>query len=162
MTPDTVTQVLSDFFPDASIDHPDEKTWKVHQVEKRLHILVSTSKDGKYLRAFVPITSKNEAQPYYEQILSQNFDDNKLVRYAINQNLLWGCFQYPIGILEPQQLHEALAELVDLHAKNIMPFFSQLAEAKVREIVAAAKAQGQTMENDHAIDLSLLSRRHHR
>ncbi len=146
MTPDTVTQVLSDFFPDAQIDQPDRKTWKVHKPEERFHLLVSTSKDGKYLRAFVPIAPQNEAEPYYEKLLEYNFSENKLVRYAVNQGLMWGAFKYPIGILEPQQLHEALEELQGLHKQNLSPFFNQLAEDKVREIVAAAKAQGQTME----------------
>lgn len=146
MTPDAVTQVITNVFPDSRIDQPDAKTWKVHVAERRFHVLVSISKDNKYLRTFVPIAPKNEAEAYYEQLLEQNFDDNKLVRYAISQNLLWGAFQYPIGILEAQQLQEALEELAALHKKNLSPFFNQLAEAKVREIVAAAKAQGHTME----------------
>ncbi|AFY38288.1 hypothetical protein Lepto7376_1978 [[Leptolyngbya] sp. PCC 7376] len=146
MTPDAVTQVLTNVFPDAQINQPDRTTWKVHHAEKRFHLLVNTSKNGEMLRVFVPIAPQKDAEPYYEKLLEQNFDENKLVRYAISQNMIWGAFKYPIGILEAAQLQQALEELIELHKKNLRPFFNELAENKVREIVAAAKAQGQTME----------------
>ena len=146
MTPDAITQVFTNVFPEARIDQPDRKTWKVHVAEKRFHLLANTSKNGEMFRVFVPIAPQQDAEPYYEQMLEKNFDENQLVCYAINQNMIWGAFKYPIGILEAAQLQQALEELVELHKKNLNPFFNQLAEEKVREIVAAAKAQGQTME----------------
>lgn len=145
MTPDEITQALQDFFPTAKLNHSNEKTWKIHAVETRFHLLVSISEEGNLLRVFVPIAPQDEADPYLPQIMEYNFNENKLVRYAYSQNLLWGAFKYPIENLEIAQFHQALTELIALHKQGLNPFFNELAEGKVREIIAAAKAQGQTM-----------------
>lgn len=89
MTPDTISQILTDFFPEAQVKQTNEKMWKVHQVEAKFHLLVSLSKNGQLLRIFVPIAPQNEAEPYLSQLLEYNFNENKLVRYALSQNLLW-------------------------------------------------------------------------
>lgn len=146
MTPETVTAALNDFFPEAQIRHTDDRTWKIHQQTNRFHLLVSLSNEGDLLRAFVPIAPQEEAEPYLPQLLESNFNENKLVRYAFSQNLLWGVFKYPIENLVIADFQQALTELVELHQKQLNPFFEQLAEEKVREIVRAAKSQGQTIE----------------
>jgi len=146
MTPEAISQVLRDFFPEAQVDHTENKTWKVHQPEARFHLLASLSRDQKLLRIFVPIAPQSEAEPYFDQFLEHNFSENKLIRYSLSQNLLWGAFKYPIESLDETVLEQVLAELQKLHKQSLNPFFNQLAEDKVREIVSAAKAQGQTME----------------
>ncbi|NJN73298.1 MAG: YbjN domain-containing protein [Limnothrix sp. RL_2_0] len=146
MTPEAISQALQDFFPEAQVVPTENKTWKVHQPEARFHLLASLSKDHKLLRIFVPIAPQSEAEPYFPQLLEHNFSENKLVRYSLNQNLLWAAFKYPIESLDEIVFEQALDELQKLHQQNLNPFFNQLAEDKVREIVTAAKAQGQTME----------------
>jgi hypothetical protein len=145
MTPEAINQALRDFFPTAKINQSDEQTWKVHELAKRFHLLVSLSDAGQLFRIFVPIASQEEADPYLPQLLEYNFNENKLVRYALSQNRLWGVFKYPLESLEINQLNQALEELINLHQQNLNPFFNQLADAKVREIIIAAKSQGHTM-----------------
>lgn len=146
MTPEAVSQALRDFFPEAQVDQTENKTWKIHQPEARFHLLVSLSKDQKLLRVFVPIAPQSEAEPYFAQLLEHNFSENKLARYSLNQSLLWGAFKYPIESLDKTVFDQALEELQKLHKQSLNSFFNELAEDKVREIVTAAKAQGQTME----------------
>ncbi|BAW95782.1 hypothetical protein NIES970_06950 [[Synechococcus] sp. NIES-970] len=146
MTPDAISATLAEFFPDAKINHTDGKTWKIHQVQTRLHVLVSLSSDGQMLRVFIPIATQEEAAPYYLQLLEGNFNENKLVRYAMNQNLLWGVFKYPLQHLSASIFQQVLTEMLALHRQGLSAFFNQLAEEKVREIIRAAKSQGQTIE----------------
>ncbi|MBV5257594.1 hypothetical protein FLX56_04055 [Synechococcus moorigangaii CMS01] len=146
MTPDAISATLTEFFPDAKINHTDEKTWKIHNSQARFHLLISLSSDGQMLRIFIPIASQEDAEPYYLQLLESNFTENKLVRYAINQNLLWGVFKYPLPQLDTTIFQQVLTEMVELHQQNLNPFFNQLAEDKVREIIRAAKSQGQNIE----------------
>lgn len=146
MTPDAISATLTEFFPDATINHTDAKTWKVHNAQTRFHLLVSLSVDGQLLRIFIPVASQAEAEPYHLQLLESNFNENKLVRYAINQNLLWGVFKYPLEQLDTTIFQQVLGEMVTLHQQGLSPFFNQLAEDKVREIVRAAKSQGHSIE----------------
>lgn len=146
MTPDAISATLTEFFPDATINHTDAKTWKVHQSQARFHLLVSLSGDGQILRVFIPVASQEEAEPYHLPLLESNFNENTLVRYAVSQNLLWGVFKYPLEHLDTTVFQQVLTEMVALHQQSLSPFFNQLAEDKVREIIRAAKSQGQNIE----------------
>ncbi|MGF1513567.1 MAG: type III secretion system chaperone [Elainellaceae cyanobacterium] len=143
MTPDDITAVLTDLFGEDVQAQPPE-TWQVESDRSRLLVLVS--EDQSWLRALVSIAPEPEAQPFLAQLLEANFDDTQEARYALYQNVLWGIFQHALPTLTADDFKAALARLVILKDRGIGDSFNRLAETQIRQIVQAAKQQGQSLE----------------
>lgn len=144
MTPQEITNALSTMFKDAvQISPPD--SWQVET--DGLRLLVLLSEDQSWLRALVTIAPYQEAQPFVEQLLEANFDETQETRYALFQGILWGVFQHSRDSLTLEDFREAIVRLVDLQQRGLSPSFSQLAETQVRQIIRAAKLQGQSLES---------------
>lgn len=142
MTPQEITIVLSDLFETVQVKEPD--AWQV-EVEN-LRLLVLLSEDQTWLRSLVTIAPMQDALPFMQQLLEANFDETQETRYAFFQGLLWGVFQHHRESLTPQDFRNAIVRLMNLQQQGLSSVFSSLAENQVRQIIRAAKQQGQTLE----------------
>jgi hypothetical protein len=118
-----------------------------YQVETEgFRLLVLLAEEQQWLRVLLPIAPAMEALPFAEQLLAANFDRTLETRYAIHQGLLWGIFQHGLVGLTAEDLSAAIQRLVELHQVGTDEVFGQFVEQQVREIIRAAKMQGQTLE----------------
>ena len=127
-----------------AVHYSPPDAWQVETPDFRLLVLLST--DQSWLRLLLPIVSGEVAQPYYSQILEANFDLTQEVRYALHQNVLWGVFQYELLSLTEVRFEAAISRLLGMKQEGIDPFFNALVEQQIRQIIGAAKQQGQSLE----------------
>lgn len=143
MTPQEITHTLTELFGD-TVKVSEPESWQVEN--DRLRLLVIVSEDQSWLRSLVSITDAQEAQPFLEQLLAANFDETQETRYAIHQGVLWGVFQHSRESLTVEDFQAAIARLTALQQQGLSPSFNQVAEAQIRQIIRAAKLQGQSLE----------------
>lgn len=143
MTPDEITTTLTALFPDGVEAQPPE-TWQVRTDRSRLLVLASA--DQSWLRVLVSIAPASDAEPFAAQLLEANFDDTQETRYALHQDVLWGVYQHALPSLTTVDFEGAIARLMVLRDRGIGDSFSRFAETQIRQIVQAAKQQGQSME----------------
>lgn len=144
MKTEEITNTLKELFSAASVEIPSPGLWQVESSGMRLLVLLSD--DQSWLRVLVPITPYQEAQPFVEQVLEANFDTTQETRYALHQGLLWGVFQHSRESLTPEDFRTAIARLISLHQAGLSDLFNQLVEARITQIIRAAKQQGQSLE----------------
>ena len=118
-------------------------SWQVETPSYRLLVLLSD--DLSWLRILVPIVPAREAQPFLEQLLEANFDVTLETRYALMQGVLWGVFQHSRESLTKDDFSGAIARLLSLHERGLSVCFNQLIESRIRQIIQAAKLQGQSL-----------------
>ncbi|MEM6519524.1 MAG: hypothetical protein AAF722_09370 [Cyanobacteria bacterium P01_C01_bin.70] len=138
-----ITNHLQERFGAAMQQSPPD-AWQVETSDFRLLVLLST--DQSWLRLLIPIAPAESVQPYLSQILEANFDLTQEVRYALHQNVLWGVFQYDLASLVTVRFEAAISRLLGMNQEGIDPFFNSLVEQQIRQIVVAAKQQGQSLE----------------
>lgn len=143
MTPQSLPNTLATLFGDA-VQTLAPGSYQIETEGFRLLVLLSEGQD--WLRVLLPIAPANEAMPFLEELLEANFDRTLETRYALHQGLLWAVFQHTIDGLTDNDLTLAIHRLVELHQQGIDQVFAVFAEKRVREIIKAAKQQGQTME----------------
>lgn len=143
MTPEEITDLLKQQFPEG-VEQPSSASWQVDSDKFRLLVLLSD--DHSWLRILVPILPLQEAEPFLQQFLEANFDTTQETRYAIHQNVLWGVFHHRLESLSPADFLTAVQRLVSLHERGLSDRFNELVESRVRQIVLAAKLQGQSLE----------------
>lgn len=143
MTPAEITNTLKDLFGE-SVETPAATSWQVETPKFRLLVLLS--EDSSWLRILLPIADVLEAQPFLDQLLEANFDTTLETRYAIHQNLLWGVFQHNFATLAVPDFSAAVARLLALQQRGLSDFFGDLIETRIRQIIKAAKMQGQSVE----------------
>ena len=137
-----ITNHLQQRFAGA-VHHTPPDAWQVETADYRLLVLLST--DQSWLRLLMPILPGEVAQPYLSQILEANFDLTQEVRYALHQNVLWGVFQYELDSLTEVRFEAAISRLLGMKQEGIDPFFNALVEQQIRQIIVAAKQQGQSL-----------------
>jgi hypothetical protein len=143
MTPSEITAVLTVLFEDA-VKVAEPESWQVEGENFRLLVLLSD--DQSWLRSLVTIAPAQEAEPFFQQLLEANFDETQEARYALFQGLLWGVFQHSLESLSVQDFQQAIVRLIELHQRGLSDSFSKLAEGQIRQIIRAAKQQGQSLE----------------
>ncbi len=143
MTPQDITTTLSSQF-DAIAQTDDPLSWQVQA--NGGHLLVLLSDDQTWMQALVSIAPLQAAQPYVEQLMEANFDQTQEVRYAFYEGVLWGVFQHSLASLTQEDFQRAIARLLYLQQKGLQDQFNQLAETQIRQIIRAAKLQGQSLE----------------
>ncbi|WP_197984849.1 hypothetical protein [Leptolyngbya sp. Cla-17] len=119
-------------------------SWQVDTPEFRLLVLLSD--DQSWLRILIAIAPAQEAQPFIEQLMEDNFDVTQETRYALQQDVLWGVYQHSCAGLNSEDFVSAVQRLLHLRQRGFSDCFSRLIEARVRQIVYAAKQQGQSLE----------------
>lgn len=139
---DITTHLETRFGTQVQVSPPD--AWQVETDDFRLLILLST--DQSWLRVLIPIVPVQVAKPYFSQILTANFDLTQEARYALHQDVLWGVFQYELASLTEQRFESAMSRLLGMKQEGIDPFFNALVEQQIRQIIMAAKQQGQSLE----------------
>jgi hypothetical protein len=143
MTPQELPNALVSLFGDAMQTLAPGS----YQVEtESFRLLVLMTEDQTWLRVLMPIAPITEALPFMEELLEANFNDTQETRYAMQQGLLWGVYQHSLGGLTSDDLTMAMHRLIELHQQGVNQVFSQFAEKRVREIIKAAKLQGQSLE----------------
>jgi hypothetical protein len=143
MTPEEISNTLKELFGD-SVETPAATSWQVETSKFRLLVLLS--EDGTWLRILLPIGDAQEAQPFFDQLLEANFDSTLETRYAIHQNVLWGVFQHSCATIAASDFSAAIARLLALQERGLSDFFGGLIESRIRQIIKAAKMQGQSVE----------------
>jgi hypothetical protein len=143
MTPQEITDVLKSLFS-SSVEASEPKSWQVELDHVRLLVLLS--EDQSWLRSLVSVAPAQEALPYLEQLLEANFDETQETRYALHEGVLWGIFQHSRASLTSEDFKAAIARLLALQQQGLSVSFSRLAETQIRQIVQAAKLQGQSLE----------------
>lgn len=144
MRPEEITTQLTELFGTAAVQTAQSGAWQVELPQLRLLVLLS--EDRSWLRILIPIAPAQDALPFAEQLLAANFDDTQETRYALNQNVLWGVFQHNLRTLDPEDFSTAVARLLSLHQLGLNESFNQLVDNRVRQIIRAAKQQGQSLE----------------
>jgi hypothetical protein len=138
-----ITVVLEQYFPSESIEFKED-TWQIN--DRQITLLVILSPDRSWLRVLTPIASVTEAQSLLPQLLSNNFDLTQEARYALAQGVVWGVFYHRLASLSTEDLENAIATIVTLAQKGLGDAFNQLIEQRIRQIILAAKSQGQSLE----------------
>ncbi len=141
-----ITIVLERHFPRDSIEYKED-TWQINS--EGVTLLVILSADRSWLRLLTPIAAVTEAQSLLPQLLSNNFDLTQEARYAIAQGVVWGVFHHRLASLTPEDLENAIATIVSLAEKGLTDAFNQLIEQRIRQIILAAKSQGQSLETTY-------------
>lgn len=141
---DEITPLLEQIFDKSQIKQENNDNWQIEQ--DNLRLLVILSEDHSWLRILIPIVPIAEAQPFLAQLLADNFDATQEVRYALEQNVLWGVFFHRLESLVAEDFCSAIAVLIALKKKGLSDSFQQLIEQRVRQIIKASKSQGQSLE----------------
>ncbi len=144
MKPEEIASTLTDFFDTTAVQEIAPGSWQVETPDFRLLVLLSD--DQSWLRVILPIVSAQAAQPFTQQLLEANFDDTQEVRYALHQDVVWGVFQHNRESLVLGDFSDAIARLISLKQLGISELFNQLVESRIRQIIQAAKQQGQSLE----------------
>ncbi|MEH2151747.1 leucine zipper domain-containing protein [Nostoc sp.] len=120
------------------------RSWQVDTSTFRLLVLLS--EDNTWLRVLLPIVPIQQAKPFLEQFLEANFDDTQEVRYAFYEGVVWGVFQHNRSTLVSADLSNAISRLVSLYQAGLDNVFNRLIESRIRQIIQAAKQQGQSLQ----------------
>jgi hypothetical protein len=144
MKPEEIVGTLTELFEADSINEVEPGSWQIETPEFRL--LVILSEDSNWLRILLPIIPIQQAASFLEQFLEANFDDTQEVRYALQSGVIWGVFQHSRESLLPQDFRNAVLRLVTLHQAGLNNVFGRLIESRIRQIITAAKLQGQSLE----------------
>ncbi len=142
MTIEEITTLLEQLFA-GSVEQADG-TWQVELPDLRLLVLLSD--DRSWLRILVPIAAAQSALPFLEQLMAANFDYTLETRYALHQDVLWGVFQHSLAGLTKDDFTTAIARLTLLRQQGLDDCFNDLVEQRIRQIILAAKQQGQSLE----------------
>ena len=142
-----ISPILERLFEGETINHDAEEAWQIKN--SQIHLLVILSEDHSWLRLLTPIASAAEAQSLLPQLLEDNFDKTQAVRYALNQNVLWGVYHHRLASLTSEDFENAIASLVSLVEQGLSSSFNQVIEQQIVQIVKAAKAQGQSLESTY-------------
>jgi hypothetical protein len=144
MKPEDIAGVLTELFKADSVNEVEPGSWQIQTPEFRL--LVILSEDSNWLRVLLPIIPIQQAASFLEQFLEANFDDTQEVRYALQSGVIWGVFHHNRESLLAEDFRNAILRLVTLHQAGLNNVFGKLIESRIRQIITAAKLQGQSLE----------------
>ncbi len=143
MTPQEIPNVLASLFGDA-VQTLAPGSYQIEQEGFRL--LVLRSEDQDWIRMMVPIVSLAEAGVFLEEFLEANFDETQEARYAVHQGLVWSVFHHDFSRLTEADFQGAIGRLVSMFRQGVELVFKRHVEKQIRQIIRAAKMQGQTLE----------------
>ncbi len=144
MTPEEIASTLIELFGTSAVGGVAPGSWQVDTSNFRLLVLLS--EDSDWLRVLLPIVPIQEAQAFLGQFLEANFDETQEVRYALYEGVIWGVFQHNSGTVVSADLSNAINRLVSLHKAGLDNVFNRLIESRIRQIIQAAKQQGQSLQ----------------
>ncbi|NJM21444.1 MAG: hypothetical protein HC836_01220 [Richelia sp. RM2_1_2] len=144
MTHDEIADTLAELFGTSAVNVLAPGSWQVETGSFRLLLLLS--EDQSWLRVLLPIMPAQQAQPFLQQFFEANFDDTQQVRYALQQDVLWGVFQHSCASLVVEDFRDAIARLISLYEVGFDDAFNRLTETKIKEIVQVSKQQGKSID----------------
>ena len=144
MTPEEIAGTLTELFSAEVVTSIAPGSWQIETPDFRLLVLLS--EDNTWLRVLLPIMPLQEAAAFMKQFLEANFDDTQETRYAVYDDVIWGVFQHNSGTLTNGDFANAIARLISLYQAGVHDVFNNLVETRIREIIKAAKQQGQSLE----------------
>ena len=139
-----ITTLLKELFPENPVEQKTDNSWQV--ANGNITILVLLSDDNSWLRILTPIGTQKDAEPFWETLMEANFERTGEVRYGLGQNVLWGVFQQSLESLTEKNFCSAIASIVLLAEEGLSEAFQGIVENRIRQIVKAAKIQGQSKE----------------
>ncbi|BAY88856.1 MULTISPECIES: hypothetical protein [unclassified Tolypothrix] len=145
MKPEEIAGTLAELFGKAAVSAIAPGSWQVETESFRLLVLLA--EDNTWLRVLLPIVPLEAAQQFLEQFLEANFDDTQEVRYALYEGVVWGVFQHNSSTLLTEDLSSAIAKLTSLYETGLNDVFNRLIESRIRQIILAAKQQGQSLHS---------------
>ncbi|MGF1492312.1 MAG: hypothetical protein ACFBSC_07650 [Microcoleaceae cyanobacterium] len=143
MVPPDITSLLQQEFG-TTVSQVDATSWQVETQEFRLLVLLS--EDQSWLRLLVPIVPVQDAETVLEQLLAANFDQTLETRYATHKGVVWGVFQHSLESLTSKDFLSAASTLIRLSKQGLSSFYDDLIEQRIRQVIQAAKRQGQSIE----------------
>ncbi|MEA5505334.1 hypothetical protein VB735_19915 [Halotia wernerae UHCC 0503] len=143
MRPEEIAATLTELFEPKDVQAIAPSSWQVETANFRLLVLLS--EDQTWLQILLPIAPIQEAQAFLAQFLEANFDDTQEVRYAFHEGVVWGVFHHNSVTLVSADFKSAIARLVSLSKAGLNNVFNQLIESRIRQIIQAAKQQGQSL-----------------
>ncbi|WP_193197523.1 hypothetical protein [Nostoc sp. MG11] len=144
MTHEEIASTLTELFSTEAVAAIALGSWQVDTPNFRLLVLLS--EDNTWLRVLLPIVPAQEAQPFLGQLLEANFDATQEVRYALYEGVVWGVFHHNNETLVSADFFNAINRLMSLHQTGLNDVFNRLVESRIRQIVQAAKQQGQSLQ----------------
>ena len=143
MTPQEIPNVLASLFGDA-VQTLAPGSYQIEQQGFRLLVLRSEEQD--WIRMMVPIVSLTEAGAFLEEFLEASFDETQEAHYAVHQGLIWTMFQHSCSSLTEDDFRSAVGRLISIFRQGLELVFKRHVEKQIRQIIKAAKLQGQSME----------------
>jgi hypothetical protein len=143
MTPEEIAGTLTELFGTEVVQAIAPGSWQIETSGFRLLVLLS--EDNTWLRILLPIIPLSQAEPFLPQFLEANFDETQETRYALYDGVVWGVFQHSIHTLVSADFSNAIARLISLHQAGVNDVFNRLIETRIRQIIQAAKQQGQSL-----------------
>lgn len=143
MKAEEIASTLIELFSKEAVSAIAPGSWQVDTDDFRLLVLLS--EDETWLRILLPIVPIEDAQPFLEQFLEANFDETQEVRYALYEGVVWGVYHHNGGTLVNADFSQAIARLISLHQSGLNDVFNRLIEGRIRQIIQAAKQQGQSL-----------------
>ena len=143
MTLEELTSTLSALFGD-QVQALTDGSFQIETPQFRLLVLLSD--DQSWIRLLLPIAPAQDAEPYLEQLLESNFDLTQETRYALHQGVMWVVFQHSMVGLAIADFQSVVQRMLSLHQQGLDEIFNTFVEKRIRQIVQAAKQQGQTLE----------------
>ncbi|VEP16209.1 conserved hypothetical protein [Hyella patelloides LEGE 07179] len=139
-----ITSILQEIFPQDTVETNNEENWQINN--DKIRLLVLLSEDKSWLRVLTPIASVMEAQSLLVPLMEANFDTTQEIRYALGQNVLWGVFHHNFATLATEDFVNVILRMIFVAEKGLSEAFQQLVEQRIRQIIQAAKTQGQSKE----------------
>lgn len=143
MNPNEIPNLLANMFGD-SVKTLAPGSYQIEQEGFRLLVLLSDDQD--WLRMLVPIGPISDAMAFLEEFLEANFDETQEARYAVHQGLLWSVFHHGCEGLTTEDCTMAVQRLVAIFKQGLDGVFNRHVEKQIRQIIKAAKLQGQSLE----------------
>jgi len=143
MTPEEIAGTLTELFGTEVVQAIAPGSWQVESITFRLLVLLS--EDDTWLRVLLPIIPLQETEAILPQFLTANFDETQETRYALHDGVIWGVFQHNVSTLEAVDLTSAITRLLSLYQVGVNDVFDRLIETRLKQIIRAAKEQGQTL-----------------
>lgn len=139
-----ITPLLQEIFPQDTIEEDNGDNWQVQN--DKIRLLIILSEDKSWLRVLTPIASLVEAEPLLIPLMEANFDATQEIRYALGQNVLWGVFHHNFATLAIEDFQNVILRTINVAQTGLSDAFQQLRDRRLKQIIQAAKAQGQSKE----------------
>jgi hypothetical protein len=137
-----ITPILTTLY-DERLQTIEPGIWQVETPTYRLLVLLS--KEKSWVRMMIPIASVTDAEPFWRELLENNFEDTGEARYSLYEDVLWVVFQHRLRTLTEEDFRAAIACLIGLQERGLNDSFNRYVDQQISMIIGAAKQQGMSL-----------------